>query len=418
MFLVTGPSITALRLPLFFVNLATAFLLLRLLIQDVRLRPPLAALAILCFVLPPPGTAAMLLDASGTSLEPFLYVPLLWATRRRPALFGVILAIGFLQREFTIFAPIALALVAAATGDLFTRESLRRSVAAGRSAAEVWLIVTLAKQYASFAGPGTSIADARGPANNVIEALGRACIDPTTVVDGVTRLVTTHWARLFAASVEPVWHFGIESRGTQGSPGSWLFLSAAMLLAVTRIVMTVAGEKRLRREHAFCAYLTSVGLLSAAAFVLARCGAQGPIRYALLSIYTMPGLSAWYLAVERLRPLRNTWIALMACWGLVSASGHARLLTEYLTDRPVAPKQMIIRHLQARGIKYGFSDYWIAYYISFATREQIIIASNDFVRIPAYNREVAAHLSEAIRIARTPCAGGKEVIPGVYFCAP
>jgi hypothetical protein len=102
----------------------------------------------------------------------------------------------------------------------------------------------------------------------------------------------------------------------------------------------------------------------------------------------------------------------------VGAFGHARLWTEYLTDPPVAAKQLIIRHLQAKGTRYGIADYWIAYYISFVTNEQIIVTPDNYLRILEYNRQVHAHLSEAVRIARTPCAGGKEVIPRIYFCAP
>jgi hypothetical protein len=417
-FLVTGASVTALKLPLLAVNLAVAFLLLRLLERETGLRPALAAVAALCFVLPPPATAAMLLEANGVNVEPFLYVLLLWMTRRRPALFGVVFAVGFLQREFTAFALIALAIVEAATGGLFKRENIRRGLVAFRSAAEVWLIVLVAKQYASAAGPGTTIADVRAPANNVLEALTRVCFDTATVGDGVVRLVTMHWARLFGTYVEPLWHFGIESRGTQGLPGIWLILSAAMLLAVTRIVLAVAAERRLLREHMFCAYLTTVGLLTAAAFVIARCGAQGHLRYALLSIYAMVGLSAWYLAVERVRALRIGWIALVVVWASVSAFGHARLWAEYLSHPPVSAKQLIIRNLQARGIRYGIADYWIAYYTSFVTHEQIIVTPDEFPRIVEYDRQVDAHRSEAVRIARTPCAGGKEVTPGIYFCAP
>lgn len=417
-FLVTGASVWALKLPLLAVNLAVAFLLLRILEREARLRPAIAAVATLCFVLPPPATAAMLVEANGVNIEPFLYVLLLWTTRRRPALFGVIFAIGFLQREFTVFALLALVTVAAATGDLFRRETVRRGLVALCSAGAVWLMVALAKPYASAAGPGTTIADLRAPTNNVLEALTRVCFDPTTILDGVVRLLATHWVRLFGTYVEPLWRFGIESGGNQGLPGSWLLLSAAGLLAVTRIVMAVAAGRRLRREHAFCAYLTFVGLLTAAAFVIARCGAQGHIRYALLSIYAMVGLSAWYLAVERVRSLRTVWIVLVVLWACVAAFGHARLWSEYLSHPPVSAKQMIIRHLQARGIRYGIADYWMAYYVSFVTNEQIIVAADDFSRIPDYDRQVQAHLGEAVRIARTPCAGGKEVIPGVYFCAP
>jgi hypothetical protein len=84
----------------------------------------------------------------------------------------------------------------------------------------------------------------------------------------------------------------------------------------------------------------------------------------------------------------------------------------------VSTKQLIIRHLEARGIRYAIADYWVAYYTSFVTHERIIVTPEEFPRIVEYDRQVDAHRSEAIRIARSPCAGGKEVIQGIYFCPP
>jgi hypothetical protein len=52
------------------------------------------------------------------------------------------------------------------------------------------------------------------------------------------------------------------------------------------------------------------------------------------------------------------------------------------------------------------------------THERIIVTPEEFPRIVEYDRQVDAHRSEAIRIARSPCAGGKEVIQGIYFCPP
>ena len=37
------------------------------------------------------------------NIEPFLVVLLLWYTRHRPLSFGMILAIGFLHREFVAY---------------------------------------------------------------------------------------------------------------------------------------------------------------------------------------------------------------------------------------------------------------------------------------------------------------------------
>jgi len=39
-------------------------------------------------------------------------------------------------------------------------------------------------------------------------------------------------------------------------------------------------------------------------------------------------------------------------------------------------------------------------------------------RIAEYRTIVDAHRAEAVLISRTPCAGGREVVRGVYFCSP
>ena len=58
-----------------------------------------------------------------------------------------------MQREFTLYALVGLACIAAVTGELFTREAARRAFDGLRSAAEVWLVVTLAKQDRPPPGP-------------------------------------------------------------------------------------------------------------------------------------------------------------------------------------------------------------------------------------------------------------------------
>src|SRR6185503_6013750 len=126
----------------------------RLLEREGGLRPVFATLAAVFFVLPPPGSAAELVNVAGANLEPFLYILLIWITRHRPAWCGLIVGVGFLQREFTIYAPLALLIIGAGSGALFTRDGARQAFAAARVAAEVWLVAALLKPYSSAAGPG------------------------------------------------------------------------------------------------------------------------------------------------------------------------------------------------------------------------------------------------------------------------
>ncbi|MEN3338715.1 MAG: hypothetical protein V7647_2391 [Acidobacteriota bacterium] len=419
-FLVGGVSVTTLKLPLLGINLAIGWLLLRTLEREAGLRPALALAATLPFVLPAPGTAARLLDANGGNVEPFLYAVLLWLTRARPGWGGLILGVGFLQREFTIYALLALLAIEAAQGTLFTRDGVRRRLTMLRAAAEVWLIVHWLKQYSSAAGPGTSLADIYHPKDNLLELVSRTCVNMTAAVAGVGRLFTNHWPVLFGTQVLPLSDFGIESQGRQGLPWSWVFPAAAIGIATVGITVRLVRERCWRREYDFCAYLTAVGLFSVAGYVAGRCGEVGfgTMRYDLLSILGVVGISAWWLRLQGPTSVRALWMASLVAWIAVSAVSHAGLLSEYLRRPPVGAKQLIVRALDAEGVHYATSDYWIAYAVTFMTNERLIVHSTDFLRIPLYRDVVAAHASEAVRVSRSRCEGARPIAPGLYLCRP
>jgi len=416
-FMVAGASVAALKLPLLAINILVALLLIHLLEREAGLRPWFAAVAAAFFILPPPGTAAQLVNAAGVNLEPFLYVLLIWMTRNRPGWCGLIVGIGFLQRELTIYAPIALLTIGAVGGALWTREGWRRVVAAGRVAVEVWLVVAVMKTFSSAAGPGTSVADVPA-SNNVRNLFERLCFDAGAAVGGVSSLATHHWAELFGLRVQPVIEVAIDSRVDQGVPWTWIALAAAMLLALVRVIATLVTDRGLVRRHYFAAYLTLVGLITSAAFVVARCGATGTMGYVLLSIFAAVGLAAWCLQVEQRPALKAMFVGCIGVWALVAAIGHVRLWNEYLRNPPVGQKRLLVRHLQERGVRYGITDYWNAYYISFLTNEQIIMQSTGFDRIREYDRIVEAHRDEAVQVLRMPCTapGGERILQGIYLC--
>jgi hypothetical protein len=82
----------------------------------------------------------------------------------------------------------------------------------------------------------------------------------------------------------------------------------------------------------------------------------------------------------------------------------------------VPAKHQLISALDAQNVRFGRADYWLAYYIDFITDERMIFASDDPQRILLYNRIVAEHAGEAVRLSRRPCPGGVALIPGVYRC--
>ena len=417
MFLLFGASIPALKLPLLAVNVAVGVLLVRLLEREIGLRPVHALVASLFFVLAPPGTVGTLLSVSGGNPEPFLYVLLLWVTRHRPVWFGLIVGLGFLHREFTAYGVAAILMLDAAAAARGARVEWRPLLRGFRVAAEAWLVVQVLRPVASAVGPGTTLASIpHAPSNNLVELLNRSCFEAHTMVTGVARLVSIHWPRLFGTEVMAVREFGLDSRVFQGLPALGPVLGALVLLMLARVAMSAEWNASWWRRYRFCSYLVIIGGLSAVMYVVARCGTASPLRYDLLSIVGLAGLTAWFLTVERRGWLRGMAIFVIVLWAVVSATAHGRIWAEYVPSPRIGAKTIIVRSLDARGIRYASADYWIAYYVTFLSGERIIVASEDFVRIREYNREVAAHRDEAVRLSRTPCESGALVAPGVYLC--
>jgi hypothetical protein len=418
LFALAGPSVTALKLPLLAINLAIVFLLVHLLLREVGLRPGAAALATLFVALPAPGTAAKLLEASGGTVEPLLYAPLLWVTRKRPGWCGLVLGVGFVHREFTLYALAALLVLAAARRSLFTREGVRHHLVMLRVAAEVWLVVQLVRQFGSAMGPGTTIANLPKAGGGFIELASRLCLDVMAIPQGLLHIVTIHWPLLFGTEVHALHYFRIASDVTQGLPGAGLVLGAAMAFAAVRVALAIARAKGSRPEHDFCAYLVLVGLFSVTGYVVARCGVIQPsrMRYDMLSLLGAVGLSAWFLATERSRRAVAAWSLVVLAWAALSGTAHVRLLADYLADPPAGGKRLLVRHLEARGIRYAVSTYGDAYAVSFLSNERILMSSSNRVRIRAYEDAVRAHRREAVRLSSRPCDGGTFVMQDLYFC--
>ena len=426
---VLGATVTALKLPLLAINLAVAVLLFASLTEDAGLAPRPAAFSTLFFVLAAPITAAHYLTANGGNVEPCLYVLLLWRLRRRPVWFGLLLGIGFLNREFTIYGLFALLILEVARRTIFARDTARRYGVALVTAVGVWAAVLILRHYSSAAGPGTSTADLATSlaGNNLAQVMDRLCFDPRAIASGVRLLFTTHWPELFGLEPQPLTDFGIESAVTQGWSGAaWLLLPVFGIPLVAwaldrRGSEDSAGTDRVAPRNLrldLPSYLVIVALLSVAGYLVGRCGLIDfhTMRYELLSPLGAAGLAAVYLSRPRTPVIMGIWTASASAIFVLSLAAHGKLLAEYATHPPVPLKQDLIRALEARGVRYAYADYWTAYYVTFMTRERIIVASDAIVKVRGHNRLVDAHRAEAIRISRLPCAGGTQLTPAFWSC--
>ena len=80
-FWIARPSVALLRLPLVAMNIAVAIWLVVATSRRLALRPALAFVAALPFIVATPATGNTLLEAAGACVEPFVYVLLLWQFR-------------------------------------------------------------------------------------------------------------------------------------------------------------------------------------------------------------------------------------------------------------------------------------------------------------------------------------------------
>jgi hypothetical protein len=417
LFLLFGPTITALKLPLLAINVAIAGLLFACVRRELGLSAPQSAMAVLPFALPSVGLSALLMDSNGGNVEPYLYLILIWMLRRRPLLCGLVFGVGFLNREFTAYGLAALAILDAAERTLFTAAGARRWGQLVGAAAVIWLAVQGVTRLSSASGPGTSWRETLTASNNLAELAARTCVSPVTAAAGAGKLFTIHWPALLGTAPYPLTAFSIESRGTQGLTGSsWLPL-ALVLLSAAGILF--ARRDPTRPPPRFAQYLVLAGACSVAGYLFGRCGEVNfyAARYELLSVLALVGLTAWFLSVRPAAPLLTLWSITFAAWMVVVAVPQARFVAEYASGRaPVPAKHALVQVLRAQGVRYGRADYWLAYYIDFLTRERIIIASDAPQRILFYNTLVGEHAAEAVRLSRRRCDGGVLLVPGVYRC--
>lgn len=422
-----GPSATLLKLPVVAVNVAVAVLLVWLMIRDAGLGPLTALTASAFFVAAPPVTAKMLVESNGGNPEPFLYVLLLWMLRHRPIAFGAVFAMGFIQREFTVYGVTAIIALAVLDDRRVSIERLK-SVAL---AAIGYLVVSQAARtlfvFSTPFGPGTSVGQVSGAGGTLAALTSRYCWAPASILPSMTSLFGDYLGVPFGATDHRMVDFGMRTllpMGVPGVPRFWPLLGVIFAAALIRVIWIAVRDRRpiWGRPGAVATFLLLIGVQSGVAYALARCGRLEPdtFRYALLMVYVGVGVVALYFVYETHRLWRGAMVAVMIVWTTTSVVSHLLLWDEYLHRQPPAPHRALATYLLDHDIRYARSDYWTAYATTFLAGEKVIVASNDTVRITSYQDQAAAHAKEAVIIQRQPCTNdGVEAVPGNYWvCAP
>lgn len=420
-FLLLGPTVLALKLPLLLINIATGLLLVWLLVRDVGLRAWQAGVATAFFAALPPVTASRMVQAQGGTIEPLFYALVLWLARHRPVVFGLVFAFGFLQREFTLFAVLAIVGLEIWTRDLFSR----------RRAAH-WLLVGLVflgaregvgqlRGQASMFGPQTAPVALDAAVDNVDVVASSVCLTPANVIGNVSWLLRENVPIFFGVRRLPAGAL-IAAGQPSGVPAAWpLLLTAvvvagALTLARWRDWWAAPPVDDAGRSARFAWFLLLTGLLALAG-VAAGCNVRSiiSIRYHLMFALAPVGLVALgFVSACRWR-LPAVMAGATAAWALAMALSSAWLLQEYRHAPPPDRFRILADDLAAHDEAVGWASYWVSYHVDFLSQERVRLSPTGAIRITDYAREAMRAGKAAVIIGDAPCDAGRDVA-GWWVC--
>jgi hypothetical protein len=423
-FWIAGPTVGALRCSLLIWNMAFAVLLLVGLQRDAGLRGWTALVPALFFLAAPGSVAKPLIEAQGGIIEPFVYIAVLWFLRRRPLWFGAVLAIGFRNREFTMYAvPVMLALELL-TGEL-NRSRARDWLLSMAMFFAVWESIEALMPFADLAGPGTRGQLLGGFSGSQLgNLIDRFNGRPGEMIERLTRMGPALLA-WFAGGAQLGTSLPIPDR-------HWLvWLSAVCLVAATgRLLMLLGADadawrdrfftRRLRAQiarAAFAWYMLGVGAVAAAVFIAGKPVLAGYSRYAILGLLIPVGLTAALLALEPHRVVRRVATVLVIGWAALAVFDHARVLATNLRQPAANPVRELADRLVERRVPVAYAGYWEAYVTTFIARERVRVASSDVVRIQEYQDLFFERTGDARLLRQAPCPGGERVARW-YLCNP
>lgn len=411
LFLVGGATVTLLKLPLLAINAMVAALLVVILVRDVGLRPLHALLASSFFSLCAPIAGVLLVAAMGGSVEPYLYAMLIWITRRRLVLCGVIAGIGFLHREFSVFALAALLLVEGTRAWPDWRTFTGKAAAIAVAFATVVALGNAATWWGDMYGPDLPRFEPSSRASNVEAVAARAQCAKEQFGQNLSYLFRENLPMLAGTKARDANQFWI-GNATPATPWVWIVLVAALAAALLRAA-SIAWTSR-TAPPLFVVFLAVTGGLTLLAFT-GGCDVRGPmlVRYTLLGLLIPVAIAAWHLRIEPRRAARAAAVVVLVAWMAWSGFQATVILRGYMQQPPTSTNLALGEELLRRNFRLGRADYWTAHPVTFLTGERLRLASEP-LRILTY--EIALDRAErVVWIQRDPCAGGEE-IARVWVC--
>jgi hypothetical protein len=413
-FWIGGPTVAMLRAPLVLINLAVALTTVMLFVRR-GLAPGFALAAALPLVATTPILSVELLTVLGASIEPFLYLLILWALRRRAAAFGAVFCFACLHREFCLLALPAIVVALRLEARPW---SSRQWLSAIVAIAAVWCAIDALKWHVNTLGPAGGLTETSSLGQEA-RILGSWLSFDWAGYAARLRSLLSALPDLLGARRYELRDWALDDTLNAGSMVAGVAIAAAAVLAVVRLV-AAAGTRRQRESVpgglgtrlALPAYLGVVALETIAVY-----GLNGGIdpkaavvtRYVLFVLLAPVALFGSWLLVERHRGWRAVIVAGVVVWSAMTMADNARWLLKLHAAPPGSEFRLLAGDLVAHGVRYGRAEYWDAYVVTFFARERVVLASTDTVRISAYQTLVEAHAAEAVTVLRWPCEGGRRV---------
>jgi hypothetical protein len=210
--------------------------------------------------------------------------------------------------------------------------------------------------------------------------------------------------------------YGLPTGLEAGSIGATVAFLAATVVAIGRIAWLARTREWRRRAGGegvrFCVYLALIALQTILAYGLNGgivLGMPAVIRYALFALLLPIALFGAYFQIETSRRWQAAVALSAAVWAAGNLVDNARFVRDFAAAPSPSHHRVMADYLVAHGITYGRAGYWDAYAITFLSRERVILASTEKMRISAYGAQVEAHASTAVMLRRQPCSEGTRV---------
>ncbi|HTU99247.1 MAG TPA: hypothetical protein VMF13_01820, partial [Luteitalea sp.] len=250
---------------------------------------------------------------------------------------------------------------------------------------------------------------------------GAFCFMPRQAIANVWQLGTSFLGLLWGAAPLPLADAAVQTRVHQGMAYAWPVLGAYLLIVAGVVVWSwrTLWARRQTPLAQLGVFLVLVGAQSVGVYAVSRCGPMSvlTVRYALLGIFVPTGLALLAWSTDAPRLLRQGVITAFVALTALNGWTHLQLWREQLAGMPVPNRAQLARALEARGIRYARSDYWTAYYVDFVSQERVTVGADALSRVDIYERALAQHAADVVRLSTTPCDDGSpEIVPGYHVC--